>query len=187
MRGAIPDDMPLFCRLSASDFASEVPEKDQDGIYCQWGSEQTTRLAKELTELGVDLIDVSAGGNYAKQEIPVGPGYQVGCCVPLCCLFSDNYFDQVPFSENIKKAHPDVVTGTVGMILQPKQANEIIEQNRADVVLLAREFMRNPNFVLTAASELGIAVKPANQYERGWMRVLRPRDGTEVANEHGSK
>ncbi|VDB91869.1 unnamed protein product [Peniophora sp. CBMAI 1063] len=165
VRGVIPKDMPLFCRLSASDWAPGIPEKDDGGVYRQWGSEQTTRLAKELTELGVDLIDVSSSGNWEKQAIPVGPGYQV------------------PFSEDIKKAHPEVVTGTVGMILQPKQANEIIEKNRADVVLLARELLRNPNFVLTAASELGVAVKPANQYERAWTRVLRPKDSDQAAQE----
>ena len=84
-------------------------------------------------------------------------------------------------------AHPDVVTGSVGMILNPTQANEIIEQKRADVVLLAREFLRNPNFVMTAASELGVAVKPANQYERAWMRVLRPRDDPRAAQEQEKK
>ena len=77
VRGAIPENMPLFCRLSGSDWAPEVPEKDENGVYHQWGSEQTTRLAKELTELGADLIDVSSAGNYAKQSIKVGPGYQV--------------------------------------------------------------------------------------------------------------
>lgn len=77
MRSVMPEDMPLFCRLSASDWVPEVPEKDEDGVYRQWGSEQTTRLAKELSELGVDLIDVSSGGNYSKQKIPVGPSYQV--------------------------------------------------------------------------------------------------------------
>ena len=94
---------------------------------------------------------------------------------------------KVPFSENIKKTHPDVITGSVGMILQPKQANEIIEAKRADIVLLAREFIRNPNFVLTAASELAMAVKPANQYERAWTRVPRPRDSDNAAQELNKK
>ena len=67
------------------------------------------------------------------------------------------------------------------------QANEIIEAKRADIVLLAREFIRNPNFVLTAASELGIAVKPANQYERAWTRVLRPRGSDDAAQELNKK
>ena len=77
VRGVLPNDVPLFVRLSASDWASEVSEKDQDGTYRQWGSEQTTRLSKELSDLGADLIDVSSGGNYEKQDIPVVPGYQV--------------------------------------------------------------------------------------------------------------
>lgn len=89
VRGAMPEDMPLFCRLSASDWAPEVPEKDQDGTYRQWGSEQTTRLAKELSQMGVDLIDVSSAGNYAKQKITVGPGYQVRLYHTLICILAE--------------------------------------------------------------------------------------------------
>jgi 2,4-dienoyl-CoA reductase-like NADH-dependent reductase (Old Yellow Enzyme family) len=69
-------DKPLFVRLSASDWA-EGPEKDPNGKWLQWGIEQTTMLTGELEKLGVDLIDVSSGGNWAGQKIPVTPGYQV--------------------------------------------------------------------------------------------------------------
>ena len=73
---AVWEDKPLFVRLSASDWA-EGPEKDSDGKWLQWGIEQTILLTGELKKLGVDLIDVSFGGNWAAQEIPVEPGYQV--------------------------------------------------------------------------------------------------------------
>ena len=73
---AVWEDKPLFVRLSASDWA-EGPEKDSDGKWLQWGIEQTILLTGELKKLGVDLIDVSSGGNWAAQEIPVEPGYQV--------------------------------------------------------------------------------------------------------------
>jgi 2,4-dienoyl-CoA reductase-like NADH-dependent reductase (Old Yellow Enzyme family) len=69
-------EKPLFVRLSASDWA-EGPEKDSDGKWLQWGIEQTILLTGELKKLGVDLIDVSSGGNWAAQKIPVVPGYQV--------------------------------------------------------------------------------------------------------------
>jgi len=81
-------------------------------------------------------------------------------------------FLQVPFAEAVKKAHPDVVVGAVGMITTPRQANAVLAQGKDDVILLAREFLRDPHFVLRAASELGVAGKPAAQYERAWPPVL---------------
>jgi len=86
--------------------------------------------------------------------------------------FLPSPFLQVPFAEAVKKAHPDVVVGAVGMITTPRQANDVLAQGKADVILLAREFLRDPHFVLRAASELGVAVKPAAQYERAWPPVL---------------
>ena len=72
----------------------------------------------------------------------------------------------------VKKAHPDICVGTVGMITTPKQANDILVEGKADIVSLAREFLRDPHFVLRAADELGVAVRPAVQYERAWQSVL---------------
>jgi len=146
-------DRPLFVRLSATDWA-EGPEKDSEGRWLQWGVEQTVLLAGELKKLGVDLIDVSSGGNWSAQKVIVGPDYQV------------------PFADVVKKAHPDVLVGAVGLITKPKQANEVLVEGKADIVLLAREFLRNPHFVLLAAEELGVAVRPAVQYERAWQTVL---------------
>ena len=81
-------------------------------------------------------------------------------------------FSQVPFAEAVKKAHPDIVVGAVGMITSPQQANDVLAEGKADIVSLARGFLRDPHFVLRAASELGVAVKPAVQYERAWPGVL---------------
>ncbi|KAH9969906.1 FMN-linked oxidoreductase [Russula dissimulans] len=153
VRVACGDERPLFVRVSASDWV-EGPEKDADGKWLQWGIEQTVLLAGELKKLGVDLIDVSSGGNSAAQKISVTPLYQV------------------PFAEAVKRTYPDTVVGAVGMITTPEQANDVLAKGQADVVLLGREFLRDPHFVLRAASELGVAVKPAVQYELAWQSVL---------------
>ncbi|KAF8465218.1 NADH oxidase [Russula ochroleuca] len=78
----------------------------------------------------------------------------------------------VPFAEAVKKAHPDIVVGAVGMITTPQQANDILAEGKADLVSRARELLRDPQFVLRAANELGVAVKPAVQYKRAWPGVL---------------
>ncbi|KZT30840.1 FMN-linked oxidoreductase [Neolentinus lepideus HHB14362 ss-1] len=149
-------DKPLIVRLSATDW-KEGPEKDESGGedgWNSWGIEQSKIFVARLHELGVDLADISTGGNYYAQQFGVTEGYQV------------------PFAADIKKAVPDIQIGTVGMITDPKLANGYLEEGKADVVFLARELMRNPNWVYRAALELGVAVKPANQYERGWTEIF---------------
>ena len=81
---------------------------------------------------------------------------------------------QVPYAEALKKAFPTVPIGAVGMITEPKLANDIIADGKADVVFLAREAIRDPDFPMRAAAEFGVAIKPANQYERGWAKMLTP-------------
>ncbi|KXN88758.1 Putative NADPH dehydrogenase C23G7.10c [Leucoagaricus sp. SymC.cos] len=146
---------PLFVRISATDWA-EGPEQGLNGQWLQWGIEQSKILAGRLQELGVDLIDCSSGGNWAKQSIPLGPGYQV------------------PFAAELKQAHPELPIGTVGQITEPEQAESYLKERKADVILLARELLRNPHWPLTAAQKLGVRVKPANQYERAWTAVSTP-------------
>ncbi|KAI0317670.1 FMN-linked oxidoreductase [Amylostereum chailletii] len=150
-------DRPLFVRLSGTDWA-EGPEKGEDGEWKQWGIVQTAQLSGELAKLGVDFIDVSSSGNWAQQKIPVGPGYQV------------------PLAEAVKKAVPNTLVGAVGLITDGKQANAILVEGKADVILVAREFQRSPNFVMEAAEALGVAIKPAVQTERAWSRVLVPKN-----------
>jgi 2,4-dienoyl-CoA reductase-like NADH-dependent reductase (Old Yellow Enzyme family) len=131
-----PARFPLFVRISASDWA-------EGG----WDLPQSIQLAMRLKEIGVDLIDCSSGGLVPGAKIPVGPGYQV------------------PFSEAIRReAH--IATGAVGMIIEPTQAEQIIANSQADIVLLARETLRNPYWPLYAASVLGSDVEWPIQYGR---------------------
>jgi 2,4-dienoyl-CoA reductase-like NADH-dependent reductase (Old Yellow Enzyme family) len=105
-----------------------------------------------MKEWGVDLVDCSSGGNSPEQKIsPLGPNYQV------------------PFAERIRK-EAGIPTGAVGLITEAEQADEIIRSGKADVVLLARELLRNPYFALEAAHKLGHEVKWPLQYERGQFR-----------------
>jgi len=130
-----PNDLPLFVRVSATDWT-------EGG----WNAAESVELAKILKTKGVDLIDCSTGGNVPHAKIPVGPGYQV------------------QFADAVKKA--GILTGAVGMITEAKQADGIIQKGEADMVLLAREMLRDPYFPLHAAKELGIDVKWPDQYER---------------------
>jgi 2,4-dienoyl-CoA reductase-like NADH-dependent reductase (Old Yellow Enzyme family) len=100
-----------------------------------WHLEEAVQLAGVLATKGVDLIDCSSGGNLPDATIPLGPGYQV------------------PFSEAIRKT--GIATGTVGMITSAGQAEKILQEDQADLVLLGRELLRNPYFALRAASESG--------------------------------
>jgi 2,4-dienoyl-CoA reductase-like NADH-dependent reductase (Old Yellow Enzyme family) len=126
---------PFLVRLSADDWTPGG-----------WTVEESQRLAPLLHERGVDLIDVSSAGLHHKQEIAVGPGFQV------------------PFSRALKDV--GATTGTVGLITEPKQAEEILGGGDADVVLLARELLRDPHWPLRAARELGVDVPWPKQYER---------------------
>jgi 2,4-dienoyl-CoA reductase-like NADH-dependent reductase (Old Yellow Enzyme family) len=123
-------------RLSATDWA-------EGG----WDVEQSVALASLLAPLGVDLIDVTSGGNVAKVTIPVGPGYQV------------------PFAERIRH-EAKLPTASVGMITDSAQAETIVRTGQADMVLLARELLRDPYWPLRAARELGVDVPWPPQYER---------------------
>jgi len=111
-----------------------------------WTVEDSVALAKEAAALGVDLVDCSSGGNVLT-SIPVGPGYQV------------------PFAERVRR-DAGVPTGAVGLITEPAQAEQILAEGRADVVLLARELLRDPHWPLRAAAALGADVAWPVQYER---------------------
>ena len=136
VRGVWPDSQPVFVRISCTDWI--------DG---GWDIEQSVELARRLEARGVDLIDCSSGGNVAHARIPLAPGYQV------------------PFAERIRR-DVDIATGAVGLITDPRQSNAIVEEGRADCVLLARELLRDPYFPLRAARELGVEVDWPAQYLR---------------------
>lgn len=138
VREVWPEKLPLFCRVSATDWT-------EGG----WDLPQTIALAQKLKSLGVDLMDTSSGGNVATAQIPVGPGYQVH------------------FAEEIRR-QTGLRTGAVGMILDPTQADTIIASEQADMVFLARELLRDPYWPRRAAKALGVKIKPPVQYERAW-------------------
>ncbi|WP_028239945.1 NADH:flavin oxidoreductase/NADH oxidase [Stutzerimonas azotifigens] len=147
VRQVWPEELPLFVRLSATDWV-------QDG----WNPDETVELARRLKGLGVDLIDVSSGGTAANAEIPVGPGYQT------------------QFAERVRR-EANVATGTVGMITEAVQAEHILRTGQADLILLARELLRDPYWPLHAADYLGDASVPwPAQYVRAAHRNTPIRD-----------
>lgn len=131
-----PKELPLFLRISASDWV--------DG---GWDVEQSIELARVLQPMGIDLIDCSSGGNVPHAKIPSGPGYQVA------------------FAERIR-AGAKIMTAAVGMITEAAQAEQIIRSGQADAILMAREFLRDPYWPLRAARELGQAGTWPEQYLR---------------------
>jgi 2,4-dienoyl-CoA reductase-like NADH-dependent reductase (Old Yellow Enzyme family) len=140
VRQVWPETLPVLVRISASDWA-------QGG----WDVDDSVRLAPLLRQDGADLIDCSSGGLVPNAKIEVGPGYQVG------------------FAERVRR-DGGVPTAAVGLITDAVQADEIIRAGRADVVLLARELLRNPRWPLLAAHTLGVKAEWPSQYQRA-----RPR------------
>lgn len=138
VRGAWPDTLPLFMRISAVDW---VPEG--------WRVEDSSKLARRLQPLGVDLIDCSSGGMVPYAKVQPGPGYQVR------------------FAEHIRN-ETGILTGAVGMITDAHQADGIIRKGQADIVLMAREFLRDPYWPFHAAKELRAQIEPPKQYRRAF-------------------
>ena len=136
VRKVLHERIPLFARISSTDWTPGG-----------WDLEESIQLAKWLKEEGVDLIDCSSGGNVHKAKIPAGPGYQI------------------KFSEKIKNG-ASIFTGGVGFITSPAQAEQIIATGQADLVFLAREFLRNPYWPHTAANELKVDIDWPVQYTR---------------------
>jgi 2,4-dienoyl-CoA reductase-like NADH-dependent reductase (Old Yellow Enzyme family) len=138
VRAVWPERLPLFLRISATDWT-------EGG----WTGDDSVALAQAAKQGGVDLIDCSSGGNVPKADIPLKPGYQV------------------PFAAKIKK-EAGLLTGAVGMITEAEQADAIIRGGEADVVLLAREFLRQPYWPLNAAKKLGVSTHVVDQYARAF-------------------
>ena len=145
VRDAWPADLPLFIRISATDW-----------VEGGWDLDQSVELAKELKTIGVDFVDCSSGGTVAQPTIPLGPGYQV------------------PFAERIRN-DAGVPTGAVGLITTPQQCEEIVSSGRADAVLIAREMLRDPYFPLRAGRELGQDITWPSQYLRAASAGAKPR------------
>jgi 2,4-dienoyl-CoA reductase-like NADH-dependent reductase (Old Yellow Enzyme family) len=149
VREAWPSELPLFVRISASDWA-------EGG----WTIDESVEVARMLKERGVDLVDCSSGGNVPTAKIPVAPGYQV------------------PFAARIK-SEAGVATAAVGLITEPVQANEIVANGEADLVLLAREMLRDPYFALHAAAAMTDTASWPEQYLRAAPHHSAARVGIE--------
>jgi 2,4-dienoyl-CoA reductase-like NADH-dependent reductase (Old Yellow Enzyme family) len=143
----MPEGMPLFLRISASDWLDGQREQFPES----WTVEDTARLAPLLAERGVDLLDVSSAGLHPSQKIKTGPGYQA------------------PFAKAVKKAVGDkMAVGTVGSIANGTLANELLEEGGLDVALVGRMFQKNPGLVWTFAEELGTEIHVAHQISWGF-------------------
>ncbi|PSS03669.1 NADPH dehydrogenase [Coniella lustricola] len=175
VRGVIPDSMPVFVRISATEWMEWTGK-------ATWDLEQSIKLAHLLPELGVDLLDVSSGGNAHDQKIHIHPYYQVSLAGEI--------------RSSLKKAGKSLLVGAVGMITEAEMARDIVQdtclytvgedpekgdckhslgrgsshehedRSQADVVIIARQFLREPEFVLRTAHRLGVQVKWPNQYAR---------------------
>ncbi|HXO31681.1 MAG TPA: NADH:flavin oxidoreductase/NADH oxidase [Candidatus Acidoferrales bacterium] len=152
VRGSWPDRAPLFVRISATDWV--------DG---GWDIEQSIELSRDLKKLGADLIDCSSGGNVLHAKIPLGPGYQT------------------QFAEQIRRA-ANILTGAVGMITSPVQAEHIIGTGQADAVIIARELLRDPYWPLRAARELGQPISWPVQYLRAAPEGSQSRVAVDLKN-----
>ncbi|MGH7327161.1 MAG: oxidoreductase, partial [Polyangiaceae bacterium] len=142
VRRVWPERLPLFARISSTDWTPGG-----------WDVMQSVELAKRLHELGVDVIDCSSGGNVAEAQIPIGPLYQV------------------PFAERIRReAH--VPTAAVGLITTPQECERILTRGQADLIVMAREFLRDPYFPFYAADSLDVDIPWPEQYLRA--RIARP-------------
>ncbi|AGJ53358.1 NADH:flavin oxidoreductase/NADH oxidase [Streptomyces sp. FT05W] len=141
VRAVWPEELPLFFRISATDWLTENADDPREG----WTGDDTVRLARELLAHGVDLLDVSTGGLAPKARIPVEPGYQV------------------PFAERVRK-ETGLPVAAVGLITDPVQAEKILADGSADAVLLGRELLRDPYFARNAARALGGDVRAPEAY-----------------------
>jgi len=138
VRAVWPDHLPLFLRVSATDW-----------VEGGWTADDTVRLAAVVKERGVDLMDCSSGGQTPHAKIPVGPGFQV------------------QFAERVKK-EAGLPSAAVGMITDAHQADAIVANGQADLVMLARELLRNPYWPLHAAKALGLTPELPSQYLRSF-------------------
>ncbi|KZS94490.1 FMN-linked oxidoreductase [Sistotremastrum niveocremeum HHB9708] len=150
VRAVIPKDMPLFLRISATDWLEEsLPDEPS------WRIDETVKLAEILYQHGVDLVDVSSAGNHKDQRLKTGPAYQAH------------------FAEAVKKGLADtpsrgLIVSNVGAINTGRLAQGILDRGQADVVRVGRQFLKNPGLVWQYAEELGVDIRIARQFEWGF-------------------
>ncbi|KAF8814992.1 FMN-linked oxidoreductase [Phlegmacium glaucopus] len=161
VRAVIPEDMPLFLRISGTDWLEEVAPDEPS-----WRIEDTVRLAHILAAHGVDLLDVSSGANDPRQKIKTGHQYQV------------------PFAAAVKKAvGSKLLVSAVGGLHSGISAQDVLETDRADVIFVGRQFQKNPGQVWAMAEELGVEIRVAHQME--W--PFRGRGRTGVGSNKNTK
>ncbi|TFV59417.1 NADH:flavin oxidoreductase/NADH oxidase [Mycobacterium sp. PS03-16] len=146
VRGAWPDELPLFFRVSATDWLGGDTDDERPG----WTVADTLELATQLKVRGVDLMDVSSGGSAPDARIPVAPGYQV------------------PFAARVRK-EVEIATSAVGLITDADQAEGVVAGEQADAVFLARVLLRNPAWIRQAADQLGATLDYPPQYRRAFV------------------
>ena len=169
IRAVVPDGLPLFLRLSATEWLEDRPAAAETG---SWDLKSTVEILKLLPELGVDLLDVSSGGNHKDQQIKVHRNFQVDLAAHL--------------RREDRKAGRKTLFGAVGLITEAEAAGEIVQgadldeaqaaesalsgsEPKADLVLLARQFLREPEWVLNAARKLGVKVVIPSQFSRAFL------------------
>jgi 2,4-dienoyl-CoA reductase-like NADH-dependent reductase (Old Yellow Enzyme family) len=159
VREVIPAGMPLFFRISATEWLEGQAAANEVGG--SWDMESTIKLANLLPEMGIDLLDVSSGGNHKDQKIEPHTNYQVDLAGQI--------------RKAVRAAGTKLVIGAVGFITEPEQAKNIVQgadgdsdEPQADAVLMARQFMREPTFVLNASKKLGVKIVPPVQFGRAY-------------------
>jgi 2,4-dienoyl-CoA reductase-like NADH-dependent reductase (Old Yellow Enzyme family) len=164
VRTHFPTELPVWVRLSVTDWVEPSPESPAGGLSV----EDSIAFSRLLKEEGIDLVDCSSGGNDPSQQIPVGAGYQVA------------------FAESVRR-EAGIATGAVGMITAPEQADQIIRTGQADVVLLARELLRDPYWPLHAAEVLHKPGVWPVQYERAARGKVERREPLSAPTAQSSK
>lgn len=142
VRAVWPKHKPLWLRISCSDYVNPEPlGEDPNG----WDIYQSVALAKEVKKLGIDLVDCSSGGNVSGVKYPTAPMYQV------------------QFADAVRR-EAQIATAAVGLIVEGEEAEKILEEGKADFILVAREFLRNSAFVLASAQALNLDINWPKQY-----------------------
>ncbi|BGO88726.1 hypothetical protein NBRC10512_005172 [Rhodotorula toruloides] len=167
MRQTAPKEVSIWLRISATDWWPEGEEKD--GEYISWGIEQSKEFVKEAIKRGVDVVDVSSGGNTPRQDIKIKPGYQVDFAAQIRESLSEE--ERIPIS-------------SVGLITDGVQAEEILDKKQADIICCAREFLRDPSLVLNWAQELGVVVNVPVEYQRAFTRMFTKHETRQPVKKH---
>lgn len=168
VRAVIPRGMPLFLRVSGTDYKNpdDILFPDPDG----WDIDHVIELCRRAVPLGLDLIDITSGGN-----VPGNRG-----------VFSSDFGYQVPLAQKVKEANiKGLLVGTVGGQNVPKLSEKVLQDEKADVVLVAREFIKDPSYVYTAARELGVIARWPKQYS--WWQPFTVEEKTDIGSTFFSK